>query len=127
MRSEGRDPLGVPHPLPEPLAELIAERFRVIGEPLRIMLLDRLRAGEASVGELTGALGTTQQNISRHLAVLHSAGIVARRRQGTRVLYAIADETVFALCETVCGALQQSLAELALLLGEAPQPAQRTR
>ena len=111
-----------PHPLPDPLVDLIAERFRVIGEPLRIKLLDRLRAGEASVGELTDALGATQQNVSRHLAVLHAAGIVARLKQGTRTVYAISDQSVFDLCETVCGSLQQSLAELALLLDPAHQP-----
>ena len=105
----------VPHPLPDPVAELIAERFRVIGDPMRIKLLDRLREGETSVGELTNALGATQQNVSRHLGVLHAAGIVSRRKDGTRVLYAIADDTVFALCETVCGSLEQSVAELAQL------------
>lgn len=105
----------VPHPLPDPVAELIAERFRVIGDPLRIKLLDRLREGEASVGELTDALGATQQNVSRHLGVLHAAGIVSRRKDGTRALYRIADDTVFALCETVCGSLEQSIAELAQL------------
>jgi DNA-binding transcriptional ArsR family regulator len=109
----------IPNPLPDPLVALIAERFRVIGEPVRIKLLDRLRAGEASVGELTDALGATQQNVSRHLAVLHTAGIVCRRKDGTRVLYGIADESVFALCESVCGSLHQSVAELAELLGTA--------
>jgi DNA-binding transcriptional ArsR family regulator len=109
----------LPHPLPEPVVELIAERFRVIGEPLRIRILERLRDGESSVGELTEALGANQQNVSRHLGVLHAAGIVSRRKQGTRAIYAIADETVFALCEAVCGSLQQSVTELALLLGEA--------
>ena len=95
----------------------------MIGEPLRIKLLDRLREGEASVGELTEALDATQQNVSRHLAVLHAAGIVARRKEGTRAVYAIADQTVFDLCETVCGSLQQSVAELALLLDPMSRPA----
>jgi DNA-binding transcriptional ArsR family regulator len=125
MTSEGETHVRVPHPLPDPLVDLIAERFRVIGEPVRIKLLDRLRDGEASVGQLTEALGATQQNVSRHLAVLHAAGIVARRKEGTRVLYAIADETIFALCETVCGALQQSVAELAQLLDDVSRPASR--
>jgi DNA-binding transcriptional ArsR family regulator len=107
----------IPSPLPDPLVELIAERFRVIGEPLRIKLLDRLRGGDASVGELTVAIGATQQNVSRHLAVLHAAGIVSRQKVGTRVVYGIADQSVFALCESVCGSLQQSVAELAELLG----------
>ena len=113
--------MSVPHPLPEPLVELIAERFRVIGEPIRIRILDRLREGEASVGELTDALSATQQNVSKHLGVLHAAGVVSRRKDGTRVIYAIADQTVFALCETVCGSLHQSISELAILLGDATQ------
>ena len=73
----------VPHPLPEPLVELIAQRFRVIGEPMRIRLLDALRDGPLTVNELTEALGATQQNVSKHLGVLAQAGIVAREKHGT--------------------------------------------
>jgi DNA-binding transcriptional ArsR family regulator len=109
----------LPHPLPEPLVEQIAFRFRVIGEPTRIRLLDRLREGEATVQELTDALGTSQQNISKHLSVLHSAGIVGRRRDGNRAYYSIADETVLGLCETVCDGLRRQLAELDGLLAGA--------
>ena len=83
----------IPHPLPEPLVELVAQRFRLIGEPMRIRLLDRLRTDEQSVGELADALGATQQNVSKHLACLHQAGIVARRKDGNRVVYSIADES----------------------------------
>lgn len=109
----------LPHPLPTPLVEQIAQRFRVIGEPMRIRLLDHLRDGEASVQELTDALGTTQQNASKHLAVLHAARIVSRRRDGNRVLYAISDESVFELCDEVCGGLRLQLAELDDLLAGA--------
>ena len=108
----------LPHPLPDLLVEQIASRFRVIGEPTRIRILDHLRDGEESVQELTAALGTTQQNASKHLAVLHSAGIVSRRREGNRVLYAIADESVFELCDKVCGGLRRQLAELDEMLSE---------
>jgi DNA-binding transcriptional ArsR family regulator len=97
------------HPLPDDLVELISERFRALSEPTRIKLLDRLRVGEASVLELSEATGTTQQNISKHLGVLHRAGIVARRRQGNFVYYSIADPGIFGLCETVCGSLQQQV------------------
>ncbi len=107
----------VPHPLPESLAELIAQRFRVIGEPMRIRLLDSLRDGEATVGELTSAVGATQQNVSKHLTVLHQAGIVSRRKDGTSVHYTIADESVFELCEQVCGGLRNQLRELDEILG----------
>lgn len=104
--------MSLPHPLPDPLVELIARRFRVIGEPMRIRLLDRLREGEATVQELTEALGASQQNASKHLQVLREAGIVGRRKQGTSAYYSIADEAVLALCEEVCGSLQRQLAEL---------------
>ncbi len=110
----------VPHPLPEPLVELIAERFRIIGEPMRIRLLDRLRDGDATVQQLTVALGTTQQNASKHLRVLHRAGIVSRRKDGNHVVYTISDETIFALCEQVCGGLARQVAELEELLGAGP-------
>jgi DNA-binding transcriptional ArsR family regulator len=102
----------LPHPVPEPLAELIAQRFRVIGEPTRIRLLDRLRDGEASVQELTQATGASQQNVSKHLGVLHDARIVSRRKDGNRTVYAIADGSVLELCQHVCGALERQLAEL---------------
>jgi len=109
--------LPLPHPLPSDLAELIARRFRVIGEPMRIRLLDRLRDGEATVGELTDALGASQQNVSKHLAVLAEVGIVGRRKEGNRVYYSVVDEGVFALCEDVCGSLQRQLASLHELMG----------
>ena len=72
----------LPHPLPEPIVELVAQRFRVIGEPMRIRILDRLRDGEATVAELTEHLATSQQNVSKHLGVLHQAGILSRRKTG---------------------------------------------
>lgn len=96
----------VTHPLPDDLVELIADRFRALAEPTRIKLLDRLREGEATVLELTGLVGTSQQNVSKHLNLLQYAGIVARRKQGNFSCYRIADETVYALCEVVCGSLQ---------------------
>jgi DNA-binding transcriptional ArsR family regulator len=107
----------VPHPLPDPLADLIAQRFRCLAEPMRIKLLDRLRDGEATVGELQEATGASQQNVSKHLSVLHNAGMVSRSKQGTHVSYAIADEMVFELCELVCGGLRKQVAELDGILG----------
>ena len=108
--------MALPHPLPDELVELIARRFRVIGEPMRIRLLDRLRDGEATVQELTEALGASQQNVSKHLQVLLEAGIVGRRKQGTHAYYTVVDEGVFALCEQVCGGLQRQLSELNALV-----------
>jgi DNA-binding transcriptional ArsR family regulator len=107
----------ISHPLPDDLVELIAERFRTLGEPTRIKLLDRLREGEATVLELTGLIGTTQQNVSKHLGVLQRAGIVARRKQGNFSYYRIIDEGVLLLCEDVCGSLQQRVDSLHRLVG----------
>ena len=109
----------IPHPLPDPLVELIAERFRVLGEPMRIKLLDRLREGGATVGELQEALNASQQNVSKHLSVLHQAGMVGRTKRGTSAVYAITDESVFELCEHVCGGLRRRLNELDAVLGGA--------
>ena len=106
----------VPHPLPEPLVEAIAQRFRILGDPTRIKLLDVLRDGPASVQELQAATGASQQNVSKHLGVLNGAGFVSRTRDGNFARYAIADDTVFDLCETVCGGLRRQLDELHAVL-----------
>ncbi len=107
-----------PHPLPGPLADLVAERFRVLGEPMRIKLLDRLRDGGATVQELQQELGATQQNVSKHLGVLLRAGMVSRTKQGTYARYEIADPGVFELCDLVCGGLRRQLSELDGLLAQ---------
>jgi DNA-binding transcriptional ArsR family regulator len=108
----------VTHPLPDELVELIAERFRALSEPTRIKLLDRLREGEATVLELTELIGTTQQNVSKHLGVLQRSGIVARRKQGNFAYYRIIDEGVLSLCEDVCGSLREQVESLRQLVGE---------
>ena len=106
----------MPHPVPDALVELVAARFRVLGEPMRIRLLDRLREGEATVQELQHALGASQQNISKHLRVLLDAGMVARAKRGTASVYSIADPAVFELCDQVCGGLRRQVSDLEALL-----------
>lgn len=104
--------MALQHPLPDEVVELIARRFRVMADPTRIKLLDRLRTGEASVQELTEAVGGTQQNVSKHLGVLADAGIVARRKDGNFTRYRVVDEGVFRLCEDVCGSVERQLESL---------------
>jgi DNA-binding transcriptional ArsR family regulator len=108
--------MDIPHPLPAPLVELIAERFRVLGEPMRIRLLDALREAPATVQELQRATGASQQSVSKHLGLLLRSGLVSRSKEGNFSLYAIADEGVFELCEQVCGGLRRQLDELDSLL-----------
>jgi len=105
-----------PHPLPEPLIELVAQRFRVLGEPMRIKLLDRLRERDATVGELQQALGATQQNVSKHLGILHAAGMVTRTKDGNHTRYSISDPSVFELCDHVCGGVRRQLQGLEAIL-----------
>jgi DNA-binding transcriptional ArsR family regulator len=106
----------IPHPLPAPLVELIAERFRVLGEPMRIRLLDALREAPATVQELQRVTGASQQSVSKHLGLLLRSGLVSRSKEGNFSLYAVADEGVFELCEQVCGGMRRQLDELDSLL-----------
>jgi DNA-binding transcriptional ArsR family regulator len=98
------------------LIELVAQRFRVLGEPMRIKLLDRLREGDATVGELQQALGASQQNVSKHLGILYDAGMVSRAKHGNHTSYSISDPGVFELCDQVCGGVRRQLEELETIL-----------
>jgi ArsR family transcriptional regulator len=83
--------------------ELVAERFRALGEPARLGILQSLRDGERCVSELEADTGLNQANLSRHLQVLTSGGMVRRRKDGLFVYYALADANVLRLCELMCG------------------------
>ena len=110
-------PIATSAPMPEEFAHLIARRFAALADPMRIRLLDVLRErGEASVGELADAIDAGQPNVSKHLGVLAQQGVVARRKEGTRAIYSIADPGVLRLCEEVCGGIRQQLRELEALL-----------
>jgi DNA-binding transcriptional ArsR family regulator len=100
------------HPLPDHTIELIARRFPVLADPTRIRLLDRLCRGKATVQDLTETVGSSKQNLSKHLVLLLEAGIVRRRKAGNSAYYAIADESVFDLCEAVCGGLADHAASV---------------
>ncbi len=84
------------------MLDLVARRFRTLGEPYRLRILQELEAGEKSVGELVAALEGNQPNISKHLQVLFDGGLIGRRREGTSIFYAISDPMVFKLCALVC-------------------------
>jgi len=105
--------------LPNTAIDTACRRFRVLGEPMRIRLLERLRCGEATVTELTQAPGGSGQNVSKHLSVLLEAGIIDRRKQGTASIYRISDETVFELYEWVWESIEREAAALGELIAAA--------
>jgi DNA-binding transcriptional ArsR family regulator len=90
---------------------LVAERFRLLGDPLRLRLLQTLAEGERSVAELVETTSTSQANVSKHLQLLLRAGLVRRRKQGLHSYYSIADPSVFQLCDLVCGSIGTHLHE----------------
>ena len=89
--------------------ELIAGSFRILAEPTRLKILHTLGTSEMNVTELVAATGLSQANVSRHLGVLLSAGVVARRREGLTANYRVTDETIFDICDLVCSRLQTRL------------------
>ncbi|HTP95881.1 MAG TPA: metalloregulator ArsR/SmtB family transcription factor [Burkholderiales bacterium] len=89
--------------LPPAALARLAAYFQALAEPTRLRILNLLRGGERSVGELAELCGHSAANISRHLATLTSHGFVARESRGTSAYYRIADKSVYALCDLVCG------------------------
>ncbi len=100
-----------PAPLSEEAFELIAARFRILSEPMRLKILHALSAGEMTVGQLVQKTAAGQANISKHLGILLDAGIVTRRKDGLCAYYGIADRSVFELCEKICLGLGRHFAE----------------
>ena len=95
--------------MPTEALEQVAAYFQTLSEPTRLQILNFLRQGERNVGELAHLCGYTSANVSRHLAMLTQRGLVARESRGTSVYYRIADESVYALCDLVCGAIARQL------------------
>lgn len=82
----------------------IAARFKALAEPARLRILNALRGGERTVGELVEDTGLNQANLSKHLQLLHTLRFVARRKDGLFVRYTLLNNDVFVLCDIMCGA-----------------------
>lgn len=91
------------------LLELVAERFKALGEPARLQILNQLRGGEMTVTELVETTGLGQANVSKHLALLLNLGFVSRRKEGLYVYYALADARVFKLCDIMCARIESEV------------------
>ena len=91
--------------LPDEALAQVAAYFQALSEPTRLQILNLLRQQERSVGELAQLCGYSSANISRHLALLTQRGLVVRESRGTSAIYSIADASVYALCDLVCGSI----------------------
>lgn len=94
----------------DPFVRHMAARFKALGEPGRLRIIELLRTrGDQTVSQLGDASGLSQANLSRHLQILHAAGLVRRQREGPFVRYGLADQEIAQLCDIMCGRLEQEL------------------
>jgi DNA-binding transcriptional ArsR family regulator len=100
--------------LPDEALAQVASYFQALAEPTRLQILNLLRQSERSVGELAQLCGYSSANISRHLALLTQRGLVARESRGNSAIYSIADPSVYALCDLVCGNLARQFERAAV-------------
>lgn len=115
-------------PLTPETLDLIAHRFKALGDPTRLRILDALRGGEASVSALVAATGLSQANASKQLKQLHALGFVARRKDGLFVRYRLADRGIFRLCDLMCARVAEEATRRTrtLATGATRTPATRT-
>jgi DNA-binding transcriptional ArsR family regulator len=105
-------------PFSDPIYELKSDFFRVLGHPARIRILELLRDGERSVGELQAALNLDSSGTSQHLAALRRHGLLDSRRERTSVYYRVRDPRMFQLLEVARQVLTSNLADATSLLNE---------
>jgi DNA-binding transcriptional ArsR family regulator len=110
--------------IPEGLMVRVAERLKVLGQPVRLRLVEQLQSGPSTPQELSDVLGLSQQNVSKHLISLHRAGIVSRRPEGANVIYALVDETAVRVLRLSLESVRHQLRELSEL-AQAPSSARQ--
>jgi len=112
--------------LTEATIETVARRFRMLGEPQRLRILQLLQSGPKTVNQVVEALGVSQSNISRHLQALAEASLIARKRSGSNIIYSISDPLVYRLCDLVCHSVtRQARRRLAQMAGLAAVPSKQ--
>jgi ArsR family transcriptional regulator len=86
-----------------------AELFAVLATPVRLKIIGELCGSEKDVSHLLGVINVSQPNMSRHLGVLHKAGVVSKRRSGTHVIYALSNPSVVSICKAVCTEMENAV------------------
>jgi len=100
-----------------------ADFFKALAHPARIKILEYLRHGEKSAGEMLEALGLEQSNGSQHLAVLRNKNILVARREGLNVFYSVRDPMLFQVLDLLRRYFHEHLSELRGLLEALDAPA----
>ena len=104
-------------PMSDEMLELIAQRFRLLSDPMRLKILHQLQSGEKSVTELVENTGASQPNVSKHLSTLRTHGLVKRRQEGNMAFFSIAAPFIFDVCNTVCDSMKTEWEQRSNLLG----------
>lgn len=78
--------------------ERIALRFRLLGEPTRLKILEAVCDRPRAVNDIVAAVGATQANVSRHLSLLAAAGLLTRQKRGQSVYYGLKDPLILKVC-----------------------------
>lgn len=118
----------ITHPSPfenEAMLNRVVERLGALADPVRLKILNHLRhKGPSNVGALVQVAGISQPSVSRHLAILKRAGLVDSRPEANQMIYAIRDESIFAVCGLLCeGVVTQLMYEETLIreaVGKSP-------
>lgn len=97
--------------MPSTLRELKAELFKVLANPVRVALLDELRSGPLTVGDLQRKVGIDSSNASQHLAILRGRQLVTTRRDGNNVWYAVEEPRVYEILDAARAILENQLAQ----------------
>jgi DNA-binding transcriptional ArsR family regulator len=105
-----------------PVYQIKAEFFRVLGHPVRVRILELLRDGERTVGDLQLQLQMDSSGTSQHLGALRKQGVLDSRREGTSVYYSVRDPRIFQLLEVARQILNTSLSESQAVLGDLATP-----
>lgn len=101
-----------------PIYRVKAEFFRTLGHPARVRVLELLKGGEMTVGDLQAELGIDSSGTSQHLGVMRRQGILVARKEGTNVYYSVRDPRVFQMLESARQVIGSHLEEANVLLGE---------
>lgn len=100
-------------PVSQEVVHQLAHYFSILGEPMRLRILNLLQDGEKCVQDLVEASETSQANVSKHLKVMLQAGILSRRTEGTSAYYSVEDDLIFELCGLVCDRLASRIEQQA--------------